>query len=267
MPGVRTRHDPAVTGGGCGQPPLELTGIRLRERDPAGLPVEVVHVHEIDAQRPGQPLPQRALARAAVAHDVDAASDGRTYTCCLLFQNRRRHGAHPLPLCVARLRWRNLNYSFFCVVGQSPRPNCLSQAFRGTKPVSVCCHGVPEMIRCIKREIPPERFRPTSAMGTPAWSTPRPSCATRFARLVACRLMSSSESSARARNSSTLFMTWSSRSVLRQHSTSMMAAKPRRLQLRPRCLTRSAKVSTWLSAAPRPRKPSVEIPLAARRTR
>src|SRR5690606_3208453 len=67
----------------------------------------------------------------------------------------------------------------------------LSQAFRGTKPVSVCFHGVPEMIRCIKREIPPERFRPTSAMGTPAWSTPRPSCATRFARLVACRLMSS----------------------------------------------------------------------------
>src|SRR5690606_15397407 len=58
--------------------------------------------------------------------------------------------------------------------------NCLSQAFRGTKPVSVCFHGVPEMIRCIKREIPPERFRPTSAMGTPAWSTPRPSCATRF---------------------------------------------------------------------------------------
>src|SRR5690554_4327319 len=143
----------------------------------------------------------------------------------------------------------------------------LSQAFRGTKPVSVCFHGVPEMIRCIKREIPPERFRPTSAMGTPAWSTPRPSCATRFARLVACRLMSSSESSARTRNSSTLFMTWSSRPVLRQHSTSMMAAKPRRLQLRPRCLTRSAKVSTWLSAAPRPRKPSVEIPLAARRTR
>ena len=74
---VGTRDDPALAPGRLANSALQLVGIRRVEADPSGLPVYRVQLHERRIQGLRQPRPECALARCAVADDVDARADGR----------------------------------------------------------------------------------------------------------------------------------------------------------------------------------------------
>src|SRR5690606_11880204 len=94
----------------------------------------------------------------------------------------------------------------------------------GQKPVLIDQPVVPEMIRCIKCDNPPERVRPASVMGTWARNTSTPSFTTHCNTCLVCRFRPSSDTWVRTRNASTRFITSSRRSVFLQQTTSIMAA-------------------------------------------